>query len=296
MIVVDYSQTSISTFMAEIGHRKDASININVDLIRHMILNTLRSYRTKFGAEYGELVIACDNRHYWRRDVFPYYKAGRKKVREDSGLDWSSIFEALGMVRNEIDQFMPYPVIDVNGAEADDVIGALAEYSQSVADTPGKLFGEPEPFLVISGDHDFQQLQKFSNVSQYSPAKKRMVQIKEPADHVLMEHIIGGDKGDGVPNILSDDDTFVSDKRQRPIRKTILAEWKAKSPEEWITSEMAHGYNRNKQLVDLSMTPLHIKEEIIASYEGQLNKTRSNVFNYFLKFRLNGMMDVIQDF
>lgn len=295
MIVVDYSQTSISNFMAEIGHRKDASINVNVDLIRHMILNTLRSYRTRFGEQYGELVIACDNRHYWRRDVFPLYKAGRKQAREDSGLDWSAIFEALGMVREEIDQFMPYPVININGAEADDVIGTLAEYSQT-SNTEGKIFGDAEPFLIISGDHDFNQLQKFDNVAQYSPAKKKMVKIKEPASHVLMEHIIIGDKGDGVPNILSDDDTFVTDKRQRPIRKTLLAEWKAKSPEEWITAEMAHGYNRNKMLVDLSMTPQDIKDEIVSSYEGQINKSRQYMFNYFFKYKLTGLMQVIQDF
>jgi hypothetical protein len=295
MIVVDYSQTSISNFMAEIGHRKDASINVNVDLIRHMILNTLRSYRTRFGEQYGELVIACDNRHYWRRDVFPLYKAGRKQAREDSGLDWSAIFEALGMVREEIDQFMPYPVININGAEADDVIGTLAEYSQT-SNTEGKIFGDAEPFLIISGDHDFNQLQKFDNVAQYSPAKKKMVKIKEPASHVLMEHIIIGDKGDGVPNILSDDDTFVTDKRQRPIRKTLLAEWKAQSPEDWITAEMAHGYNRNKMLVDLSMTPQDIKDEIVSSYEGQINKSRQYMFNYFLKYKLTGLMQVIQDF
>ena len=295
MIVVDYSQTSISTFMAEIGHRKDSSINVNVDLIRHMILNTLRSYRTRFGEQYGELVIACDNRHYWRRDVFPLYKAGRKQAREDSGLDWSAIFEALAMVREEIDQFMPYPVINITGAEADDVIGTLAEYSQT-SNTEGKIFGDAEPLLIISGDHDFNQLQKFGNVAQYSPAKKKLVKIKEPAEHVLMEHIIIGDKGDGVPNILSDDDTFVTDKRQRPIRKTLLAEWKSKSPEDWITAEMAHGYNRNKMLVDLSMTPQDIKDEIIDCYEGQINKSRQYMFDYFFKYKLTGLMKVIQDF
>ena len=295
MIVVDYNQTAISNFMAEIGHRKDNSTDVSIDLIRHMILNTLRSYRNKFGAEYGELVIACDNRHYWRRDVFPQYKAGRKKVREASGLDWSSIFEALNQVRNEIDQFMPYPLIDVSGAEADDVIGALAEYSQT-SNTQG-LFETQEPFLIISGDHDFQQLQKFSNVAQYAPSKKKMVKIKEPASHVIMEHIIIGDRGDGVPNILSDDNTFVVEgKRQRPIRKKLLAEWKSTAPATWITSEMAHGYNRNKMLVDLSMTPQEIKDEVIDSYKKQINKDRTHMFNYFVKCRLNGMLDVIQDF
>ena len=294
MIVVDYSQTAISNFMAEIGHRKDSSIDVNVSLIRHMILNTIRSYRTKFGKEYGELVIACDNRHYWRREIFPHYKAGRKKSRQDSGLDWNSIFEALNMVRGEIDQFLPYPVINVHGAEADDVIGALAKYSQT--SNKNGLFDQPEPFMIISGDHDFAQLQKYPNVAQYSPAKKRLVKITEPAEQVIMEHIIIGDKGDGVPNILSDDDCFVVGKRQSPIRKTMLAEWKTKPPEQWITSEMAAGYTRNKMLVDLSMMPEEIDAEIVASYEAQQNKGRHDLLNYFIKYQLTGMMEVIQDF
>jgi len=296
MIVVDYSQVSISNFMAEIGHRKDSSVDVNVPLIRHMILNSIRSYRNRYGKEFGEIVIACDNRHYWRREIFPHYKAGRKGAREASGLDWSSIFEALNMVRDEIDEFMPYPVINIHGAEADDVIGALAEYSQT-ASTVGKLFASAEPFLVISGDHDFAQLQKFPNVSQYSPGKKKMIKITEPAHNVLMEHIIIGDRGDGVPNMLSDDDTFVVEsKRQRPIRKVLLAEWKKQQPAEWVTSEMAHGYKRNKQLVDLSCTPDDIKEEICKSYAAQLDKGRGDLFSYFVSKQLTGMMDVIQDF
>lgn len=292
MIVVDFNQTAISTFMAETRGRTD--IEVNIPLLRHMIINTIRGYKNKFGEEFGQIVIACDNRHYWRRDVFPYYKASRKKAREDSGYDWSSIFEALHQIRNELDQFFPYPVIDVEGAEADDVIGALAEYSQTSKN--GTLFEEAEPFLVISGDHDFQQLQKWSNVQQYSPMKRKLIKLTETPEAVLMEHIITGDKGDGVPNILSDDDTFVTDKRQKPIRKVLLAEWKEMKPEDFITGDMASGYVRNKQLVDLSMTPQEIKDAVVTSYESQLNKDKSQLLNYFIKYRLKNMMDVLEDF
>lgn len=293
MIIIDYNQTFISNFMAETRGRPD--VEINVDLLRHMILNQLRNYRKRFGNEYGELVIACDNRHYWRRDVYPYYKAARKKARDSSGHDWSSIFDALHMIRSELDEFMPYPLLDIEGAEADDVIGALAEYSQS--SKTGALFEESEPVIIISGDHDFQQLQKFSNVAQYSPMKKKMVKLTETPAEVLLEHIITGDKGDGVPNILSADDTFVTEgKRQKPIRKTLLAEWKKQKPEDFITSEMAAGYIRNKQLVDLSMTPQSIKDDVISSYEKQLGKGRAELLNYFIKYRLKNMIEVAEDF
>jgi hypothetical protein len=293
MIVVDYNQTFISNFMAETRGRPD--IDINVDLLRHMILNQIRGYRKRFGNEYGEVVIACDNRHYWRREVYPYYKAARKKARDASGHDWSSIFDALHMIRNELDEFMPYPLLDIPGAEADDVIGALAEYSQTSKE--GALFEEPEPFLIISGDHDFQQLQKFPNVKQYSPMKKKMVKLTESPQEILMEHIITGDKGDGVPNILSADDTFVTEgKRQKPIRKTLLSEWKKQKPEDFVTNEMAAGYVRNKQLVDLSMTPQEIKDSVISSYELQKGKSRAQLLNYFIKYRLKNMIEVAEDF
>lgn len=292
MIVIDYNQTFISNFMAETRGRTD--IEINIDLLRHMILNQIRSYRKRFGNEWGEVVIACDNRRYWRRDIYPHYKAARKKAREASGHDWSSIFDALHLIRSELDEYLPYPVLDIEGAEADDVIGALAEYSQNSVENG--LFGEPEPFLILSGDHDFQQLQKFPNVQQFSPIKKRWVKLKDTPHEVLLEHIITGDKGDGVPNILSADDTFVAGKRQKPIRKNLLAEWKKMKPEEFITGEMAAGYVRNKQLVDLSMTPQEIKDAVISSYEIQKGKDRSQLLNYFIKFRLRNMMEVAEDF
>lgn len=292
MILVDYNQISISNLMAELNKRQTEEIDF--DLVRHMILNTIRSYRTRWGKEYGEVVIACDNRRYWRRKVFPNYKASRKKVREDSGYDWSTIFECLGQVKQELAEYMPYPVIDVNGAEADDVIGTLAEYSQT-SDKSG-LFESAEPFLIVSADHDFQQLQKWENVSQWSPIRKKFVKIDKPANEILMEHIITGDKGDGVPNILSDDDVFTNNKRQRPIRKTLIAEWKTMKPEEWVTGEMVEGYIRNKKMVDLSQTPQEIKDDIISQYELQKNKGRDDVYKYFSKFNLHRLIENVKDF
>ncbi len=297
MIVIDYNQVAIATFMSEIGHRPGSDIDVNLPLLRHMIINTIRSYKKRFGNEFGDIVIACDNRHYWRRKVFPYYKAHRKKDREKSDFDWNAIFDALSIVRDELAEYFPYPVIDIEGAEADDVIGTLAEYSQQLGEPEG-LFGDPTsvPYLIISGDHDFNQLQKWDNVKQYAPAFKKWVKLKEPVEKVLMEHIITGDKGDGIPNMLSPDDCFVEGIRQKPIRKTLLAEWKSKPPEEWVTADMAHGYNRNRMLVDLTQTPQEIKDNIINSFEMQQGGDRSQLLNYFIKNKMKNMMEVLGDF
>lgn len=297
MIVIDYNQVAIATFMSEIGHRPGSDIDVNLPLLRHMIINTIRSYKKRFGNEFGDIVIACDNRHYWRRKVFPYYKAHRKKDREKSDFDWNAIFDALSIVRDELAEYFPYPVIDIEGAEADDVIGTLAEYSQQLGE-PDQLFGDPSsvPYLIISGDHDFNQLQKWDNVKQYAPAFKKWIKLKEPVEKVLMEHIITGDKGDGIPNMLSPDDCFVEGKRQKPIRKNLLAEWKSKPPEEWVTADMAHGYNRNRMLVDLSQTPQEIKDAIINSWIQQQGGDRSQLLNYFIKNKMKNMMEVLGDF
>jgi hypothetical protein len=284
--------------MGEMAGRSGKDVDVNVPLLRHMILNVIRSYKNKFSEEFGdEVVIACDNRHYWRRKVFPHYKGHRKKARAASEYDWSAIFDALNIIRNELDEYFPYPVIDVEGAEADDVIGTLAEYSQTAGEDGG-LFDEGTqiPFLVLSGDHDFNQLQKWSNVKQYSPAQRKWIKIKEPAAAVLMEHIITGDKGDGVPNMLSPDNSFADGIRQKSIRKALLAEWKITPPDQWITAEMSHGYNRNQQLVDLSKTPQEIKDNIIESYQRQQGGDRSQLLNFFIKNKMRLMIDVISDF
>ncbi len=293
MIVVDYNQTAISSLMANLAGRRD--VEVNIPLVRHMIINALRSYRKKFGPEFGDMVIACDNRHYWRRQYFPNYKANRKKSRDESGFDWNSIFEALHLVRSELTEHFPYPVIDVDGAEADDVIAVLAEYSQTM-NTDG-LMPSAEPFLVLSGDHDFNQLQKWSNVKQYAPVQKKFIKLTETPHAVLMEHIIMGDKGDGVPNILSCDDTFINGDRQRPIRKDKLAEWKTQKPEEFINSdEMWRNYQRNRELVDLSRIPEDIKESIIDSYEMQKGGDRSGLLNYFIANRMTQLIELVDEF
>ena len=293
MIVVDYNQTAISSLMANLAGRRD--VEVNIPLVRHMIINALRSYRKKFGPEFGDMVIACDNRHYWRRQYFPNYKANRKKSRDDSGFDWNSIFEALHLVRAELSEHFPYPVIDVDGAEADDVIAVLAEHSQTM-NTDG-LLPSAEPFLVLSGDHDFNQLQKWSNVKQYAPVQKKFIKLTETPEAVLMEHIIMGDKGDGVPNILSCDDTFINGDRQRPIRKDKLAEWKTQKPEEFITSDvMWRNFQRNRELVDLSRIPKDIKESIIDSYEKQKGGDRSGLLNYFIANRMTQLIELVDEF
>lgn len=274
----------LSNLMMQMGSH--TNMKIEPDLVRHMVLNSIRMYLNKFKDEYGELVIACDNRRYWRRDVFPYYKANRKKDRDKSDLDWQGIFDCMKMIREELAEYFPYRIIDVDGAEADDVIGSLAMH-----------FGDDmmNPILILSADKDFIQLQKFMNVRQYDPIRKKFVSHNNPTMYTK-EHIMRGDAGDGVPNFLSPDNCLVVGTRQKPITTKKLEQWLKMPPETFDNNEMIRNYKRNQQLIDLSFIPEDLKTKIINEYETQKNKTRSKLFNYFVQFKLKNLMENIQEF
>lgn len=269
----------ISNLMASLKHS-----DLNENLLRHMILNSIRLYRNKFYSKYGELVIACDDKDYWRRKMFPYYKSNRKKMREQSDLDWTEIFRVLNMVRDELKEFFPYPTIQISSAEADDIIASICKKY-------GRQLGG-DPLLILSGDKDFQQLQKYANVDQYDPVRKRWLKCNDPAGF-LMEHIFRGDTSDGVPNILSADDTFVSNARQRPLRAKKMDEMIRQSIADW-PEDLQRNYYRNKQMIDLDLVPEDIYEEVMSQMNQE--KDRSKLWNYFIKKKLKNLTECISEF
>ncbi len=285
MIIVDLNQVMLSNLLMQLGNHTNAQIEEN--MVRHMILNSLRSYRTKFSAEYGELVIACDNTNYWRRKLFPYYKANRKKAQEKSDLDWKAIFECLNKIRAELKEFFPYKVIDIESAEADDIIGTLV-FSAAVGPNPD------DKVLILSGDKDFIQLHIYGNVKQYDPTRKKWITHNDPVQY-LKEHVLKGDAGDGVPNILSSDNCFVLGERQRPLTARKMEHYLKLTPEEMETI-VARNYMRNKQLIDLTETPEEIRVKIMESYYAQDNKDRSKLMNYFIANKLRNLTEHIGEF
>ena len=244
-----------------------------------MVLTSLLSYEKLYGEEYGELVLAYDSKHYWRKEVFPYYKQNRKKDREKSNHDWNNIFEVLNRIRDEIREYFPYKVIEVYGAEADDVISTLCK-NKGV-----------EKVLILSGDKDFIQLQKYPGVKQYNPIMKKEVTHDNPYVFVK-EHILKGDKSDGIPNYLSLDNTFVSGVRQKPISQKNLSKWVEQDPALFCTtSELQQNYYRNKQLIDFDCVPTEIEQKILEEYSS-LNRTEKKVpLEYFRDHQLSDLME-----
>ena len=286
MILVDFSQVMISNIMMQLANNES---KLEEDMVRHMVLSSLRLYKRKFGAEYGELVICADGPSYWRREIYPHYKAGRKKAREKSAHDWSLIFNALHKIRDEITHNMPYPVLRLDRAEADDIIGALCHaYGQHGIVT--------EKILIVSGDKDFAQLQKYDNVAQFSPIAKKFITPDVNPERFKQYHILQGDSGDGVPNFLSADDTFVAGGRQKPLPKKKLEEWTLMQPEDYCQGEMLRNYHRNKMMVDLDCIPDDLQSDIVAAFTTYNRNPRSKIFNYFVEHRLRQLTEAISEF
>jgi hypothetical protein len=281
MIIVDLNQVMISNYMAQVGAHTNIAVDEN--LFRHMVLNSIRGINKKFSDKFGEMVIACDSPRSWRKDIFPYYKANRKKARDKSDVDWSALFDSLNKVRDELKEYFPYRVLQIERAEADDIIGALVQHFHG------------SPILIVSGDKDFVQLQSYLNVQQYDPVRKKFIQHNNPSQFVK-EHILRGDMGDGVPNFLSRDDTFVGGGRQKPIRTAKVDEWVRLKPEDYCDETMLRNYKRNEQLVDLSFTPSEIKTAVVDDYDSQKGKGRTKLFDYFFQYQLKNLMDSIGDF
>ena len=274
------NQISLASLMMYLNMNKTKEVDES--MVRHMILNSIRMYRMEHHDEYGEVVLTWDSKHSWRRDYFPEYKASRRKGREESDLNWDDIFGTLNKIRNEIKENFPYKYLEVFGAEADDIIGFLCEENRD------------EKILIISGDKDFIQLQKYPNVTQWSPITKKQVNGFDPTIY-LKEHILKGDTSDGVPNVLSPDNTFVDGLRQRPLSRKKIQSWLVGGGSDW-NDEVKRNFQRNLTLIDLTKTPEELKNQIRLEYNNASHGDRSKLLNYFMIYKLRELTDNIGDF
>ncbi len=281
MILVDMSQIMMANIMMQMHMSKEKEPEEK--MVRHMILNSIRMYRSRFISEFGELVLCYDSKHYWRRDYFPEYKYNRRKSRETSSQDWDAIFGCLNTIKEEIKTNMPYKFLEVYGAEADDIIATIcSEYNEEI--------------MILSGDKDFIQLQKFPNVKQYSPITKKMVNGANPVGY-LKEHVFRGDSSDGIPNVLSPDNTFIDGLRQHPLRKNKIASWIEHDFDDVApNNEVKRNYQRNQKLIDLTYIPSELSGEILETYRSSSYGDRSKLLNYFIQKRLKTLTESISEF
>ena len=286
MIIVDINQIMISNLMVTLNRD---SMDLSEDLVRHMVLNSLRAHNKKFRKEYGEMIIACDSKNVWRREIFPNYKAGRKANRAKSEHDWDAIFSMLHNIKDEIKTFLPYKVIEIETAEADDIIATLIKRSKRIVAPEHK-----KNILILSGDKDFIQLHD-KYVKQYNPVLNKFVGKDEDPVIYIKEHILKGDRSDGVPNVLSDDNVFVEGRRQRPLSKKKIEAW-VNEVFMTFTEEEQKNYNRNRKLIDLSCIPQELEEKIMSEFNDVKVASRDKILNYFITKKLKTLIEVIDEF
>jgi 5'-3' exonuclease len=279
MIIVDVNQIMISNLMVQINGRN--AVELSENLVRHMVLNSLRAYNKKFRKDYGEMVIACDSGKVWRRQAFPNYKAGRKANREKSEHNWELIFDILARVKDEIKTFLPYKVIELETAEADDIIAVLCRRIK-------------EKILILSGDKDFIQLHN-ERIRQYNPVLNKFVGKDENPSLYIKEHILRGDRSDGIPNVLSDDNVFIEGRRQTPLSKKKIEAW-VNEVVPTFTEEQQKNYERNRQLIDLNCVPKELEDKINREFENIEVATRDKILNYFITKKLKTLIEVIDEF
>ena len=301
MILVDYSQVALATILTFQRELKGTEAEVK-NLIRHVVLSTIKSYKKKYGKEYGQIVIATDGRKYWRKEVFEHYKAGRKKARDASDLDWKLIFDTMSEIRDDLAEYFPYKVIKYDRAEADDIIAVLTEYVQSNELIQEGLMEEAQKVLILSSDKDFKQLQlapySSGNVKQWSPMLKKFITAsKQEILDFTIEHIVKGDAGDGIPNILSKDDVFVVGERQKPVSAKRLAEFYEKGIDACRNDEERRNWQRNAILVAFDNIPKDVKEAIIESYlNSKPTNDKMKIMNYLIEHRCRLLLDELEDF
>lgn len=289
MILLDFSNIAISSITSD----RDFIRHMNIDLIRHIVLNSIKTYNKKFRRDYGEMIICCDSKTNWRKKIYPLYKENRKDKKRDSDIDWNLVYKFLEQVKSELIEHFPYKVLQIDEMEADDIISSLVRWSQYNYIDEESLTEEPKMIMIVSGDEDFLQLQYYENVEQFSHKTKSPIICRHP-EKFLFEKICRGDSGDGVTNILSPENSLVDKIRQKQIRSTMLEEWE----ENGIPKELQKRFNTNKTLVSLidDVLPKELYDECINKFENYQTNSKKNLMKYFMNNGLVELMEDLQDF
>jgi len=297
-VLMDYSQIAISGMLQFQNDLKNGSDEKIISLVRHVILSSILSNKKKFSNKYGEIIICCDGKHYWRREHFPFYKASRKTNRAKSDLNWKLMFDTMDQLKLDLAANFPYKVLTLDRAEGDDIIAVLTKYFQDNELDQEGLMEEPKKILILSSDHDNIQLHKYKNVVQYSTMQKKFVKAKTSPQKSLIEKICTGDTGDGIPNIMSPDDIFVTEgTRQKGFRKARLEEFYKKGIDACETTMEKRNFQRNELMVSYEKIPEDVQKDILELYKNTVpTGKKSDIMAYLMKHRCRMLMDSITEF
>jgi hypothetical protein len=127
--------------------------------------------------------------------------------------------------------------------------------------------------------------------------KRELIKVDDP-NYYRFEHICKGDSSDGVPNILSPDNTFVDGIRQTPMRTKKIQEWYGSRDnlESVMDQETLRNFQRNQKVIDLAYIPDEISEAILAESQSESEKQSTNILSYLIEKRCNMLIEAVQDF
>lgn len=290
VLLVDLSQLASATMM----HTFKEGEKISVSMMRHLVLSTIKHNVLKFRKDgYEEVIICVDNAlpTYWRREFAYYYKKNRAKNREESTWDWEGYFEGIRTVVDEFKKNMPYIIMDISKAEADDCIAVLTK----------KLSLEGRKVMIISSDGDFTQLHKFPNVSQYSPMMKKLVKSKTGSPALdLMTKIVKGDRKDCVASIKVRSDfyyTMVIGERTPPTKTKFVEDCLDAEDISKLLSETEYKrFLENRVLIDFEYIRDDIKSAILDLYNNYKVPGKNKIYPYFVKSGLSKLLKDVGQF
>lgn len=244
--------------------------------LRYNLIKHLKEYKRIY-SEYGDLLLAFDSKSYWRRDYFKFYKHNRKKERKNSDIDWDSIHLYIRQFKKEFEENLDYIVLEILSCEADDIIAIIVSNLQKYKN------------LIISDDKDFLQLLKLDNVDIYRPRKNEFIRNESYNDNeieaILKEHIIRGDRSDGIPNVLSLDNSIADGIRQKAITKKFLSKHLLEDIEK--EEPFYDKYLRNKKLIDLTEIPNTVEITVLKELKENLKgQNRIECKEYFAKHNI----------
>lgn len=297
MITLDFSQLLIAGCLEDQANfQKGGDVKQMEQIARHRTLMSILMYKKKYSETYGETVLCCDGDRYWRTEAFSYYKGKRKADKKESTIDWGSIHSISDQLKEEFREVLPYKLILVPQAEADDVIAVLSEYLQTQELITSGLEDRPQEIKNVSADHDYRQLYlRFRNYSQFSPIQKK--EVGKPENTFLIEKCIRGDAGDGVPSVLCPDDFFINKEaygRAPPVTAKVVEKF---MKGEGLTDLEKERLERNKMLIDFSYIPIDVKNKIVHAYrKAKPTATQNDLFNYFITNRCRALTQDIAGF
>lgn len=289
VVFFDMSQLMLASIM----NTFQPTDKIEIDMMRHMFLDTVRGNIMRFKKDYPNVVLAVDatKNGYWRRDIAWYYKRNRSKARLESEWDWDTIFGMVNQIIEEFSLHLPRKVISIDKVEADDIIAVLTK----------ELATAGHPVMIVSSDGDYTQLHVHKGVKQWSPMQKKLVKPKHGSPYAdLMVKLVKGDKKDCVSPIKCRSSYYadrIEGERAPSVKTTWLKELTdAEDPRTLLDDELTKRFDENVKLIDFNAIPQEIVDSIKDQYYNKQVGTRNGFYSYLVRSKCAKLISKITDF